>query len=95
MPQPWPFFFLATFLAAFFFFLAMDLAPSKRAPGNKAHVRSQGRSHDGIERRHQRAKNRDCSWFPHDDVHVVKDAPENCQEKFPNFFGFFSLRTGA
>ena len=32
MTQPWPFFFLATFLAAFFFFLAIDLAPSKRAP---------------------------------------------------------------
>jgi hypothetical protein len=58
---------------------------------NKAHIRSQGRSHDGIERRHHRAENRDYSWFPHDDVHVVKDAPENCQEKFPNFFRFFPL----
>ena len=31
MTQPWPFFlvfFLATFLAAFFFFLAIDMAPS-------------------------------------------------------------------
>ena len=32
MPQPWPFFFLATFLAAFFFFLAIELAPSNEHP---------------------------------------------------------------
>jgi hypothetical protein len=32
MAQPWPFFFLATFLAAFFFFLAMELAPSREHP---------------------------------------------------------------
>ena len=31
MTQPWPFFFLAAFLAAFFFFLAIDLAPSTSA----------------------------------------------------------------
>jgi hypothetical protein len=30
--QPWPFFFLATFLAAFFFFFAMEMAPYHEHP---------------------------------------------------------------
>jgi hypothetical protein len=32
MAQPWPFFFLATFLAAFFFFFAMEMAPYHEHP---------------------------------------------------------------
>jgi hypothetical protein len=32
MAQPWPFFFLAAFLAAFFFFFAMDMAPCREHP---------------------------------------------------------------
>jgi hypothetical protein len=32
MAQPWPFFFLATFLAAFFFFFAMEMAPYREHP---------------------------------------------------------------
>jgi hypothetical protein len=32
MIQPWPFFFLATFLAAFFFFFAMEMAPYHEHP---------------------------------------------------------------
>jgi hypothetical protein len=37
MIQPWPFFFLATFLAAFFFFFAIDLAPCHEHPARNSH----------------------------------------------------------
>jgi hypothetical protein len=42
MAQPWPFFFLATFLAAFFFFLAMELAPCHEHPNTHLTANSSG-----------------------------------------------------
>ena len=89
MPQPWPFFFLATFLAAFFFFFAMEMAPSNEHPNTHLTPDPQGAQH-GIGRRYRRPKHHGEPRCTSDDVHVVRDAPENCQEKSVNFFPIFS-----
>ena len=44
--QPWPFFFLATFLAAFFFFFAIVMAPCHEHP-HASHGHSPGCSRGG------------------------------------------------
>jgi hypothetical protein len=85
MAQPWPFFFLATFLAAFFFFFAMEMAPYREHPDTHLTplpVDAQRRERDDVSTVDARASARVSA----DDLRVVKDGDKNCQEKIVIFF---------
>jgi hypothetical protein len=85
MAQPWPFFFLATFLAAFFFFFAMEMAPYREHPDTHLTplpLDARGRERDDVSSVVARARARASA----DDWRVVKDEGKNCQEKFWIFF---------
>jgi hypothetical protein len=84
MAQPWPFFFLATFLAAFFFFLAMELAPSREHPESIS--RPIPRVFQGEATDVSPSREPDLSCPIDVDERVVRDGTENCQEKFTKFF---------
>jgi hypothetical protein len=93
--QPWPFFFLATFLAAFFFFFAIAMAPCHEHP-HTSHDRSPGCSGGGNDRRFAspfHVVSNDfhrCKRPLHGvTIVVVQDDAENCQEIFGKIFGIF------
>jgi hypothetical protein len=85
MAQPWPFFFLATFLAAFFFFFAMEMAPYHKHPDTHLTplpLDAQGRERDDVSSVVARA----CARASADDWRVVRDEGKNCQGKFTKIF---------
>lgn len=90
--QPWPFFFLATFLAAFFFFFAIVMAPCHEHPHCYTTIPPGAllEGTDDVSRRVESSRATlltRCSATLHRAANgVVKDDSENCQEMFRTFF---------
>jgi len=90
--QPWPFFFLATFLAAFFFFFAIVMAPCHEHPHCYTTI-PPGALLEGtvdvslrVEASQTPLLTRCMATLHRAANGVVKDDSENCQEMFRIFF---------
>jgi len=90
--QPWPFFFLATFLAAFFFFFAIVMAPCHEHPHCYTTI-PPGALLEGtvdvslrVEASQTPLLTRCVATLHRAANGVVKDDSENCQEMFRIFF---------